>query len=273
MKRNLLVGLVGLLLVVGAGEKLYAQNNTAQDTIFNEPYIDLEEWRDVPVRHLYVHGGFKGTQTKFSFYFPPKEKYQGRFFQYITPFPDNENLSQGASGEEDKIGFAISSGAYFIETNGGGRVDFSKPSFAADPSIGAYRANAAAARYSKFEAAKHYGPHRTYGYAYGGSGGAYRTVGGIENTMDTWDGVVPYVIGSPMAIPNVFSVRMHAMRILNKKMPQIIDAFEPGGNGDMYAGLTPEEKSALEEVTAMGFPPKSWFGYKTMGVHGFVAVY
>jgi hypothetical protein len=38
--------------------------------------------------------GFKGTDTRFSFYFPSKEKYEGHFFQYITPVPDNENLSQ-----------------------------------------------------------------------------------------------------------------------------------------------------------------------------------
>jgi hypothetical protein len=56
-------------------------------------------------------------------------------------------------------------------------------------------------------------------------------------------------------------------------MPQIIDATEPGGNGDIYAGLNAEEKAALQEVTKMGFPPKSWFGYKTMGVHGFIALY
>jgi hypothetical protein len=76
-----------------------------------------------------------------------------------------------------------------------------------------------------------------------------------------------------MAIPNVFTVRMYAMRILKDKFPQIIDAVEPGGSGDMYAGLNEEERDALREVTKMGFPPKSWFGYKTMGVHGFVAVY
>lgn len=118
-----------------------------------------------------------------------------------------------------------------------------------------------------------YGSQRPYGYAFGGSGGAYRTVGGIENTQGVWDGVVPYVIGSPMAIPNVFTVRMHAMRVLRDKFPQIIDALEPGGSGNMYAGLNPEETEALREVTKMGFPPKSWFGYKTMGIHGFLVLY
>jgi len=246
---------------------------TTSDTLLKSPYVDVDEWRDKPIRHRYVHGGFKGTETRFSFYFPPKEKYEGRFFQYITPFPDNEYLSQGASGEEDKIGFSVSSGAYFIETNGGGRIDFGKPGFASDPSIGAYRANAASAQFSRVVAVQIFGGKRPYGYAFGGSGGAYRTIGGIENTEDVWDGAVPYVVGSPMAIPNVFTVRMHAMRVLKDKLPQIIDAVEPGGSGDMYAGLNAEEKDALQEVTKMGYPPKSWFGYKTMGIHGFLVLY
>jgi hypothetical protein len=66
---------------------------TTKDTLFREPYVDLDEWRNKPFRHRYVHGGFKGTQTRFSYYFPSKENYKGRFFQYFTPFPDNENLS------------------------------------------------------------------------------------------------------------------------------------------------------------------------------------
>ncbi len=265
--------LARLLLLITCVYRTHAQNGAVQDPLFQEPYVDIDEWRDVPVRHHYIHGGFKGTETQFSFYFPPKEYYQGHFFQYITPFPDNENLSQGASGEEDKIGFCISNGAYFVETNGGGKIDFGKPNFGADPSIGAYRANAASAQYSRVVAAKIYGEHRPYGYSFGGSGGAYRTVGGIENTEGVWDGAVPYVIGSPMAIPNVFTVRMHAMRILKDKLPQIIDAVEPGGSSDMYAGLNTEEKEALQEVTKMGFPPQSWFGYKTMGIHGFLVLY
>ena len=270
MKTNYLHAIACLLLVTANVSQTFSQ---ATDTLFKAPFIDKDEWRDVPVKHRYVHGGFKGTETRFSFYFPSKAQYQGRFFQYITPFPDSENLSQGAAGEEDKIGFSIASGAYFIETNGGGKQDFSKPGLTADPTLGAYRVNAASAQYSRVVAMEMYGGKRPFGYAFGGSGGAYRTIGGIENTQGVWDGVVPYVVGSPMAIPNVFTVRMHAMRVLKDKLPQIIDAVEPGGSGDMYAGLNTEEKEALLEVTKMGFPPRSWFGYKTMGIHGFLVLY
>jgi len=238
-----------------------------KDPLFAQPYIDVDEWRDTPVKHHYVHGGFSGTDTRFSFYFPEKKDYQGHFYQYITPVPESENLSQEvAAGAENKITFSLDSGAYFVETNEGG-------SDSNDTTIAAYRANAAAAQYSRVVAMKMFGEKRPFGYAFGGSGGAYRTIGGIENTEGVWDGAVPYVVGSQMAIPNVFTVRMHAMRILEDKFPQIVDALEPGGSGDMYAGLNTEEKAALDEVTKMGFPPRSWYAYKTMGIHGFTAVY
>ncbi len=243
----------------------------AQDPLFTQPYIDIDEWRDAPVRHRYVHGGFKGTDARFSFYFPPKAHYQGRFFEYVTPVPDSENLAQIPG--DDKIGFSIDSGAYFIETNSGGVSATAGPAFGTDPKIAAFRANAAAAQYSRIVAAQMYGPHRTYGYLYGGSGGGYRTLGSMENTQGVWDGAVPFVLGSPMAAPNVFAVRMHAMRILKDKFPQIVDAMDVGGSGDPYAGLNEEESAALREVTRMGFPPNSWFGYKTMGVHAFTALY
>ena len=109
-----------------------------------EPYVDVDEWREVPVRHRYVHGGFAGTDTRFSMYFPPADRYEGRFFQHITPVPDSEHLAQEATGEQDRIGFSISSGGYFLETNGGGASG--RPGSSVDPTIAAYRANAAAAR-------------------------------------------------------------------------------------------------------------------------------
>lgn len=253
--------------------KDFAKDFTTKDTLFKAPYVDIDEWRDKPVRHRYVHGGFKGTETRFSFYFPTKEQYQGRFYQYVTPFPDSENLSQGVTGEADKIGFSIASGAYFVETNGGGKMDFTKPRSMQNPTIGAYRANAASAEFSRIVAQEINGGKRPYGYLFGGSGGAYRTVGGIENTEGIWDGAVPYVLGSPMAIPNCFTARMLAMRVLHDKFPQIVDAMEPGGSGNMYSGLNEEEKATLQEVTKMGFPSQSWYAYKTMGIHGFLVLY
>jgi hypothetical protein len=244
-----------------------------EDALFSKPYVDIDEWRDTPVRHRYVHGGFTGTDMRFSFYMPPKENFGGRFFQYVTPVPDSENLAQAEKpGSDNYIGFAVDSGAYFVETNGGGAWGAAGPAYMTDPTIGAYRANAAAAEYSRKLATEMYGKPRIYGYIFGGSGGAYRTLGSMENTT-VWDGAVPFVAGAPMAAPNNFAVRMHAMRILKDKFPDIVDAMDAGGSRDPYAGLNAEQAAALREATRMGFPIESWFGYKNMGVHGFTAVY
>lgn len=239
---------------------------------FDRPYVDIDEQRAHPVAHRYIHGGFEGTGTRFSFYFPSPELYEGRFFQHITPVPDSENLAQTAPGREGKIDFAIASGAYFVETNGGG-ADFPLSKTQGDTTVAAYRANAAAAAYSRVIAAGLYGEHRPFGYAYGGSGGGYRTVAAAEFTTGVWDGFVPYVLGSPLAIPNVFSVRMHAMRVLGDKLDVVADAYDAGGSGDPFPELTTEEGDALREVTRMGFPPRSWFGHRTMGAHAFGVLY
>ncbi|MET0728006.1 MAG: hypothetical protein ABWZ76_06875, partial [Acidimicrobiales bacterium] len=241
------------------------------DDEFHTAYVDADEWRDAPVRHRYVHGGFTGTETRFSIYLPAEAQYGGRFFQHVTPVPDSEHLAQSAVGEEDKIGFSIASGAYFLETNGGG--ESGAPGSSVDPTIAAYRANAAAAQHSRVIAAAMYGEHRPFGYLYGGSGGGFRTIGAAENTSGVWDGFVPYVIGSPMAIPNMFTVRMHAQRLLRRHFDRIVDAVEPGGSGDLFEGLDADEREALVEVTRMGFPPRSWFGHRTMGMHAFPILY
>ncbi len=245
----------------------------AADPEFAHPYVDVDEWREagtLGVRHRYVHGGFTGTQTRFSYYLPPAEGYEGRFFQHVTPVPESENLAQQATELDaaNKVAMAFDAGAAFVETNGGGGGMAQSP----DPSLAAYRANAASAERFRTVASEMYGEHRAYGYLYGGSGGGFRTIGSAENTADVWDGFVPYVIGSPMAMPNVFCVRQRAHRVLAAKLDALVDAFEPGGV-DPYSLLNDEEADALREVTAMGFPPRSWFDHATMGLHGFRALF
>ncbi len=264
-------------LITGASSAASAKNLkgaklgfVSADTAFYDPFIDIDETRQGTVSYRYIHGGF-GNGTRFSFYLPSKKDFQGHFFQYVTPFPDSETVMQQAAGSYDMISFAVSNGAAFIETNGGGSTDFTTGA-APEATIGAYRSHSACAELLRYIIHELYGTERVYGYVFGGSGGAYRTLGCIENTT-TWDGAVPYVLGSPMAIPNVFAVRMNALRVLKDKLPQIVDALEPGGSGDPYAGLNQEEYQCLKETTAMGFPLKSWYGWKEMDVHGFLVLY
>ena len=63
--------------------------------------------------------------------------------------PGIENLSQGAQGKDNKIGFPIASGAYFLETNVGGGGKAALPDLGANATIGAYRVNAATAQFSR----------------------------------------------------------------------------------------------------------------------------
>src|SRR6516162_5710734 len=242
----------------------------SRDPLYKTPFTDVDEWRDEPVRHRYVHGGFEGTDLRFSFYFPPVERYEGRFFQPLMPISGTEHAATRLLGVMigSGIEFALASGGYLVESNQGRTVMFPGD----DATIVGYRASAASARYSRVIAAEMYGEHHPYGYVFGGSGGAYKTLGCVENALDVWDGAVPFVHGSPMSLPNLFTVQAHAMRVLRDKFPAIVDAVEPGGSGDMYAGLNVEERDALAEVTRMGFPPRSWFDVNRIAL-GYTGVF
>ncbi len=237
-----------------------------KDIYFSKPYIDVEEWRSTPVHHYYVHGGFRGTdidgrnEARFTFYFPEKEKYEGRFFQYLSPAPEHENESEKLTGEDDKIAFCLTHGAYYVVSNQGGCVIGGNPARL-------YKTSAQTAEFSRRVARRFYETEaRPYGYIFGGSGGSFKTLGCMEATENVWDGAVPYVMANPMAAPNVFAPRMRAMRLLGEAgMEKIAEAMEPGGSKDIYCGLNDEQKMAVKELTEMGFPPKAWFMHGEMG--------
>jgi hypothetical protein len=233
------------------------------DPLYTDPYIDVDEWRDEPERHRYVHGGFRDTELRFSMYFPPAERYEGRFYHPVMHIAGNENAARGrlAGLDGDSIGFAFASGAYLVESNMGS-ADMGGPG-----DITNFRASAATAVYSRVLAQEMYGGGRPYGYVYGGSGGGFKSTACVENTTNVWDGAVPFIHGSPVSIPNVFTVQAHALRILQGKFEGIVDAISPGGSGDMYAGLNDEEREALLEVTRMGFPPRAWFAHERLSVN------
>src|SRR5262249_49857911 len=137
---------------------------------YTEPFLDVDEMRDTPAPHRYVHGGFNGTELLFSFYFPPKDKYEGRFFQPLQAVSGNDNMAPMGMNQASGAGVALASGGYLVESNQGARNMFG----------GSAEANAAVAQYSRQLAAEMYGAHRTYGYVYGGSGGAFKTLGCVE---------------------------------------------------------------------------------------------
>lgn len=254
-------------MTTGPGEPAAKVTEDSIDPIYNRPVIEINELRDGPLAHRYVHGRFEGTDARFSFYFPPKETYGGRFHHNtyplatsadIGPFPIAFDVATG------NLGFTLDAGGYLVQTNNGGG-GFGRS--AVDYSAGAYRVNAAAAKFSRVVARELYGEHRAYGYLYGGSGGAYQTLGGAEHTKGVWDGFMPFVMGVNNAVPSFYGVRMHALQTLRRrgKFAGVMDAINPGGSGDMYAGLDKDERAALREATLMGFPPRGWYAHETQG--------
>lgn len=233
-----------------------------KDSDYEESYIDIDEWRErvlsdgrrIPFR--YIHGGVKKKGLKYSFCFPKKEEFRGRFFQYLSPFPgpDEEMASFDKTGADDKIAFALTNGAYFVESNMA-----STQTFGVNPDPqSVWKASAAAAEHSRDKAMEIYGCDRPFGYVYGGSGGSYKTFACMENT-NSWDGAAPYVCGSPVSLPNSISLRAQGQRCLRHVFGKIADALDAGGSGNMYEGLNEEEAFMLREITAMGLPPQSWY--------------
>ncbi|MGN1022185.1 MAG: hypothetical protein ACI4OJ_01695 [Lachnospiraceae bacterium] len=234
------------------------------DSYFAHPYFDVREWREKPVRHYFVHGGFagteeNGTEARFCFYFPEKAQYAGRFFQYLSPAPEDEHESETLTGKEDRILFALTHGAYYVISNQGG--------FQLNDPARLIHVNAQVAQLSRKVAGEVYGTsRRPYGYVYGGSGGSFKTLGCLEGTEGIWDGGIPYVTANPMAVPNNFSPRVRVMRLLGKEgLKKLVDATEPGGSGDILAGFTKEQQEAILEAHRMGFPDRAWFAWRTMG--------
>lgn len=229
----------------------------AADKQFQQPYVDKKELRErCGYKYTYVHGGFAGTDLRFAICYPEKANYDGRFFQYMPPAPNNEDASQNLCGGDDKITFAFENGGYFVESNMGVLNPFA-PSASKDDTL-TYRTAAQVAEYSRKIAKDIYGEDlpRPFGYIYGGSGGAYKTISCVENT-DVFDGAVPYVNGAPVSVPHNLTIRAHAMRVLRHKLGGIIERLQPWCDGDMYAGLNAEEVEALKDLLEFGFPKKA----------------
>ena len=196
-------------------------------------YIDVDEMREHPRPHRYVHGGFEETHTRFSFYFPPVAQYRGRFVQH---------LEGGSGGHENMIefqpwlyGVAFEDlGAYLVESNQG-HFPNEGMGFADDWEL--FGASARCALYAKELAAEMYGAAPDHGYVFGGSGGGSRSIYCLENRPDVYDGASPHVIWSSPLGSNWSPIGcwwLHARH----KLPQIVQPMEPGGSGDPFALLT-----------------------------------
>jgi hypothetical protein len=228
-----------------------------EDDYFGAPFIDVDEWRAAPHRHRFVHGGFTGTETRFSFYFPPDERYRGRFLSALEGgVGGHETRAADLQGDRlGSIGFAFANGAYLVESNNGHiAVGPATSRGAQHGSITTFRATAESARFARHVAYAIYGERPHHGYIFGPSGGGWRTILCMENTRGIWDGAVPYIspAGNGMSFPCAVG---NLARVLGSDLRRVVDAWEPGGSGAPFTGLSTRQRQELATLYRAGMQP------------------
>jgi hypothetical protein len=219
----------------------------------NAPFIDVDEWRDTPRRHRYVHGGFEDTHTRFSFYFPQPEEYRGRFFQYLEGGAGGHDnlIALGYDGKGMAWFFDLSFdelGGYMVESNQG---HFPGEGLGFEDEYELFGASADCATYAKELAAEMYGEAPHHGYIWGVSGGGARSGHCLENRPDVWQGGAPH---AGMGQDTQWSPWGLTWLVARDKFPQIIDAAEPGGSGNPFIGLSHRQREAVAELYRRGYP-------------------
>ncbi|MGD9796627.1 MAG: hypothetical protein AB7V15_00785 [Acidimicrobiia bacterium] len=236
------------------------------DPFFGAPYLDRDETRDEPTPHRYLHGGFEGTGTRFSLYFPPAEAYRGRFIQPLEGgLGGSEHSYDSISGAMGLLiggfDFAAGLGAYMVESNQGHVGSELCPKAGDDATVYAYRASAETARFAQHLALQLYGTAPHHGYVFGGSGGSGRAAMCIEHVHDVWAGALTFMGATVAPTPAVqraagppFSTLYNAQRVIGRRLADVVDALEPGGSGQPFEGLSTAQREALRDLYRSGFP-------------------
>ena len=146
------------------------------------------------------------------------------------------------------------SGAYLVESNMGRLNPFPGD----DWTLAGYRASAAVARYSRRARRRDVRrPPRPTATSSAAAAARSRPSRCMESTTDVWDGAVPVRDGHPRwRCPTSSRSRPTRCGCSGTCSRRSSTRIEPGGSGDMYAGLTAEQRDALAEATRMGFPPR-----------------
>jgi hypothetical protein len=115
-----------------------------------------------------------------------------------------------------------------------------------------FGASAESALYGKKLAAEMYGQAPRHGYIWGPSGGGFRTMLCFEHRPDVWDGASPHVTGAGPYTGGVAGA--YAWLHMHNKIPEIIDAMEPGGSGDPFTTLNYDQREGLAALYRNGYP-------------------
>jgi hypothetical protein len=237
------------------------------DAYFGAPYVDRDEWHDSSYPHRRVHGGFAGTDTRFTFYFPPAEDYRGRALAPLEGAHGGHEDAFGGPMGDLLGGVALSArlGAYMVESNQGHIGDDVDPRAGDDVTVYGFRATNESARFSKYIAEQVYGSAPSHAYVWGGSGGARRSPGCLEWGPDVWDGALPFMGGGNIVEHGMttrvkgaqvmsFASMFNVQRVLKHKIAGVVDAMAAGGNGNPYEGLDTHQREELAALYRLGFP-------------------
>src|SRR6202034_3526215 len=124
---------------------------------------------------------------------------------------------------------------------------------------------AESARFSKFVAEQVLGASPHHSYVFGGSGGARRSPLCLEYAPDVWDGALPYMGGGEHIAEHgdfrllrgggsTFTSMFNVQRLLGSKIYEVVDAMQPGGSGDPFAGLDTHQREELANLYRLGYP-------------------
>jgi hypothetical protein len=250
-------------------ESIETDSYKVTDPYFGAPYIDVDEQREAPYPHRHVHGGFADCDARFTFYFPDRSEWQGRMYMPLEgAHAGNEEAFGGPMGElMGGLGMTARLGGYMAETNMGHIGDDIDAKAGDDPTLYGWRAAAETGRFSKHVAAQVYGSEPHSSYVWGGSGGGRRSPLVLENAPEVFDGALPFMGGGDVrpfpaterisgAQVMSFACMFNVQRLLREpaKALGVIDAMQPGGSGDPFAGLNSHERDELASLYKQGFP-------------------
>jgi hypothetical protein len=252
-----------------APESIDCASYQVTDSFFGAPYVDVDEWRETPLPYRHVHGGFADCDTRFTMYFPQAEAWHGRAIMPLEgAHAGHEDAFGGSMGDLlGGLALHVRLGGYMVESNMGHIGDDVDPKGGDDPTIYGWRAAAETARFSKHVAAQIYGAAPHHSYVWGGSGGGRRSPLCLENAPDAFDGALPFMGGGNVVPfpatekvksgqPIAFACMFNLQRMLRHgdKPARLVDAMQPGGSGNPFAGLNSHEREELVYLYEQGFP-------------------
>ena len=233
-----------------------------------DAFIDMDEWRDAPVRHRYVHGGLRGRRDPLLVLLPARRAVRGSLLP--SGAADVGHRVRGddrrASTASGSIEFAVDSGAYLVESN-----MVAPHRFRA--TTGRWRATARARPSPRSRGWSRPRCTASTGRTGTCSAAAAAAEDGscIENTVDVWDGGCRSSWAPSMACRTCSPCKRTQCACSGTSSPASSTRSNPAVSGDMYAGLTTEEREALAEVTRYGFPPR-WFDVERLA-RGYTGVW